>query len=219
MRLTSFVPALLILALSAPASAAEWIEYINLQDRFIVNVPTQPVVTDITYPTEFGINLPARVHTSVDGQSRYSVTAVDYSNIQKLHADRVKACAGAYPDTCTNQGGAELRGALDYAISTYLKRGGQVTYYAYANSDRVEGRRLQITNADQSRTFVAVYLHENRIYILDGTVPKGAVPPALFQQSMGFYDKDGVRVRYETIYSNFYPAPKREPGSGRFQGC
>ena len=219
MRLTSLIPVALVLTLSAPLSAAaEWIEYTNLQDRFIVNVPTQPTVSDIMYPTEFGLNLPARVHTSVDGQSRYSVTAVDYSNVQQLHADRVKACSG-YPDTCTNQGAAELRGALDWAISTYLRKGGQVTYYAYANSDRVEGRRLQITNADQSRTFVAVYLHENRIYILDGTVPKGAVPPALFQQSMGFYDKDGVRVRYATIYSNFYPAPPREPGSGRIQGC
>lgn len=218
MRLTLFVPAALILVLSAPVGAAEWIEYTNLQDRFIVNVPTQPTVSDITYPTEFGLSLPARVHTSVDGQNRYSVTVVDYSNVQKLHAERVKGCTG-YPDTCGNQGANELRGSLDYAMSNYLKRGGTVTYYGYANSDRIEGRRLQVTNADTSRTFVAVYLHENRIYILDGTVPKNAVPPALFQQSMGFYDKDGVRVRYATIYSNFHPAPKREPGSGRFQGC
>ena len=218
MRLTLLIPAALILALSAPVAAAEWIEYTNLEDRFIVNVPTQPTVRDITYPTEFGLQIPARVHTSVDGQNRYSVTVVDYSNVQRLQADRVKGCA-AYPDTCTNQGANELRGAMDYAMSTYLKRGGAVTYYAYANSDRIEGRRLQLTNADQSRTFVAVYLHENRLYILDGTVPKGAVPPALFQQSMGFYDKNGVRVRYSQIYSNFHPAPTREPGSGRFQGC
>jgi len=30
----------------------------------------------------------------------------------------------------------------------------------------VEGHQLQLTNADQSRTFVGIYLHENRLYIL-----------------------------------------------------
>ena len=50
-------------------------------------------------------------------------------------------------------------------------------------------------------------------------MPPTAPPPALFQQSMGFLDKDGVRVRYETTYANGYPAPPREPGSGRLQGC
>ena len=218
MRLMSFVAAVVLLTLATPVAAQDWIEYINLEDRFIVNLPGQPTVRPVPFPTEFGITLTGHEHVYQNGKTRYSVTMVDYSNIQKMHADRVRGCT-AYPDQCTNQGNAELRGALDYAISNYLKRGGTITYYAYANSDRVEGRRLQMINADETRTFVAVYLHENRLYILDGTVPANGVPPAMFQQSMGFYDKDGVRVRYESIYSNFYPAPGREPGSGRLQGC
>ena len=45
--------------------------------------------------------------------------------------------------------------------------------------------------------FGAVHMHEYRLYILEGTVPAGGVPPALFQQSLGFIDKDGNRVEYK----------------------
>ena len=84
-----------------------------------------------------------------------------------------------------------------------------MTYYAYGNTDRIEGRRLQLTNADGSRTFAQIHMHENRLYIFEATVPKGAPAPALFQQSPGFLDKNGVRVRYDSVYSNAYPAPTR----------
>ena len=217
MRLIPLVSAL-ILSMSGPAAAQEWIEYYSRADFFLVNFPNQPKVQDITWRTEFGLNVPGHVHSSEDGQNRYSVTVVDYANVQKLHAERVKGCTG-YPNTCGNPYVAELRGALEYAVWTFIKRDAKVTYYAYANSDRIEGRRIQLANPDRSKTFVAIYMHENRLFILEGTVPAGAVPPALFQQSMGFLDKDGVRVRYATIYANGYPVPRREPGAGRLQGC
>ena len=219
MRLSRLVPAALILCCSTtPAFGQEWIEYYSRADFFLVNFPGQPTVRTVTYRTEFGLDLPAHVHAYEDGPTRYSVTVVDYADVQKLHAERVKGCTG-YPDTCTNPYVGELRGALDYAAWNFIKRDGKVTYYAYANSDRIEGRRVQLTNPDRSRTFAAIYLHENRLFILEATVPENAVPPALFQQSMGFLDKDGVRVRYATIYANGYPLPPREPGSGRLQGC
>jgi len=52
-------------------------------------------------------------------------------------------------------------------------------------------------------------MHENRLYILEGTVPAGAPAPALFQTSLGFLDKDGKGIRYETPYSNGFPPPRR----------
>jgi len=219
MRLMRLVPAALILCVAAPCFGQEWIEYYSRADAFMVNFPAQPQVRSITYPTEYGLTLPANVHIYEQGPSRFSVTVVDYGNVQKLHADRVKGCT-LYPDQCTNQGANELRGALDYAAWNFIKRDGKVTYYAYANSDRIEGRRVQLTNPDKSRTFAAIYMHENRLYILEATVPANAPPPALFQQSMGFLDKDGVRVRYATPYSNAYPPPAREPGGpNRPMGC
>ena len=83
------------------------------------------------------------------------------------------------------------------------------TTVMYVNLDLVEGHQLQLTNADGSRTFAAIHMHANRLYILEGTVPKGAPQPALFQQSLGFIDKDGKRIRYSEIYSNAYPPPTR----------
>ena len=102
-----------------------------------------------------------------------------------------------------------MRGAIDYATWNFLQRDAKVTHYAYYNADLIEGRRLQLTNADRSRTFAAIHMHENRLYILEGTVSASSPPPGLFQQSLGFLDKEGNRVRYETIYSNGFPPPRR----------
>jgi len=218
MRLSPLVPAAVILLIAGPAAAQNWTEYTSRRDFFIVNFPGEPAVSDITYPTEYGITLPGRVHTVEDRSSRYSVTVIDYSTAQQIHTDRVRNCQG-YPDTCTNRAANDLRGALDYAVSKYMQRDAKVTYYAYADTDRIEGRRVQLTNADGSRTFVAIYMHDNRLYILDGTVPASAPPPALFQQSLGLFDKEGIRVRYRTIYRHGYPPPPREETRGRLAGC
>ena len=218
MRLIPLVSALM-LCFAAPSSAQDWVEYYSKADRFLVNFPGQPQVREVPYPTEYGLTVTAHLHVYEDGPSRYSVTVVDYNNINQLHAARVKGCT-AYPDTCTNRGANEVRGALDYAAWNFIKRDAKVTYYAYANSDRIEGRRVQLLNPDKSRTFAAIYMHENRLYILESTVPGTAPPPALFQQSTGFLDKDGLRIRYSSPYSNVYPPPAREPGGpNRPMGC
>jgi hypothetical protein len=218
MRLIPLTAAALILFTCEPATAQNWREFTSQKDFFIVNFPGEPTVKDVTYPTEFGINLPGRVYSVEDGSGRYSITVVDYAAGERIHADRVRNCQG-YPDTCTNRWMNDLRGALDYAVSKYIQQNGRVTYYAFADSDRVEGRRVQLTNADESRTFVAIYMHRNRLYVLDGTVSPSAPPPALFQQNFGFFDEEGVRVRYRTLYSNLYQAPPREETRGRLQGC
>jgi hypothetical protein len=218
MRLLPLVPAIVILCCSTPAYAQDWIEYYSRADAFLVNFPGQPQVREIAYPTEFGITLPGHLHIYENGPSRYSVTVIDYSNVRALHAERVKNCKG-YPDVCNNPWDAEVRGALDFAAWSFFRRDGKPTYYAYATSDRVQGLRVQLANPDRSRTFAAMYMHENRLYILEATVPANAPPPALFQQNLGFLDKDGKRVRYTTIYANGYPPPPREETEGRLQGC
>ena len=214
MRLIPLVPAALILCISGPSFAQEWIEYTSRADLFTVNFPGEPKVRDITYPTEYGITLPGRVHSYEDGPNRYSVTVVHYADVQKIHQERLTNCQ-KYPNLCNNPWVGELRGALDYAVRNFLQRDAKVTDYAYSNSDRVEGRRIQLSNADRSRTFAAIHMHENRLYILEGTVPAGAPPPGLFQQSLGFLDKEGIRVRYETVYSNGYPPPPRVQYQGQ----
>jgi hypothetical protein len=211
MRRIALIAAASIMFISAPVLAQEWIEYASQQDFFTLNFPNQPKVQEITYKTEYGISLPARVYSAVDGQNRYSMTAVDFTQARKIHEERNKKCVAteAYPDICGDRANGDLRGAIDHAVWGFMQRDAKITFYAYTNVDLVEGRQIQLTNADGSRTFVAIHMHADRLYILEGTVPKGAPQPALFQQSLGFIDKDGKRIRYATTYSNAYPPPPR----------
>jgi len=100
-----------------------------------------------------------------------------------------------------------------------MQRDVKVTHYMWNFIDLVEGHQLQLTsNVDRSRTFVAIYMHENRLYLLEGTVPDGDPEPGLFQQSLGFVDQDGNTVRYSNYYDNDYPPPARV-GPGRGAGA
>ena len=208
-RLFLLVPIVLFL-LPGVGRGQEWIEYVSRDDLFTVNFPAQPTVSTVDWKTEYGLTLPAHVHHYDTANSHYLVTVVNYSDVQKIHADRLRGCT-LYPDQCNNPSEGELRGAMEYAAWQFLKRDAKVTYYAYGNTERIEGRRLQLTNADGSRTFGEIHMHENRLYIFEATVPKGAPSPELFQQSVGFIDSNGVRVRYNGLYSNAYPAPTRVP--------
>ena len=58
-------------------------------------------------------------------------------------------------------------------------------------------------------------MHENRLYLFEGTVPKGQPEPALFQASVGFVDKDGNGIRYQTIYDNSFHGLREYPVPGR----
>jgi len=103
----------------------------------------------------------------------------------------------------------QWRAAIDFATATFLKRDAKVSFFGWSFVDLVEGRQLQLTNADASRTFVGIYMHENRLYILEATVPRGMPEPGFFQQSLGFIDAEGKGIRYTSIYSNGFPAPPR----------
>ena len=207
MSIGPFAAAFVVL-LWAPAAAQDWIEYTSREDLFTVNFPGQPTVRDFMYETEYGVTLPARVHSRDAGRERYSVTVVDYANVEKLHAQRLANC-DRYPNLCANPWVGEMRGAMDYAAGALLRKAARVTDYAYTQTERIEGRRMQLLNDDGSQTFVMIHMHENRLYIIEGTVPRGAPVPGLFQQSLGFIDRDGHRVRYDIPYSNSYPAPPR----------
>jgi hypothetical protein len=221
MRATTIAIALL-LGLASASAAQEWIEYQNNEDGFKVDFPGQPKISDTTWVTEQAYVLPARVYSAEMGGGKYSMTVVDYSVIERLGMERSAKCPiGA--ETCQGQpaGGLriaigpgyatqEIRDGLVFASFKYIQReGAKVTEYVWNWEDLVEGHELHLTNADGSRTFGEIHMHENRLYIFEATVPKGAPSPELFQQSVGFIDSNGVRVRYNGLYSNAYPAPTR----------
>ena len=211
MRLIPLVTAALLLLHPARSFAQDWMEFSSPTDFFSVNFPGEPQVKDITYTSEYGLTLPGRVYSVAQGTNRYSVTVVDYSNAEKLHVERAAKCkaAGGDGDSCGSPGRADVRGAIVYAAWAFIKRDAEMTHFANYNADLVEGLRLQLLNADRSRTYAVIHMHEYRLYILEGTVAAGLPPPALFQQSLGFLDKEGRRIRYETTYSHGFPTPKR----------
>ena len=213
MRRILITTASLILCVGRLSSAQEWIQYASRADLFGVNFPTEPKVQDISYTTEFGITLPGHVYSSDGGASRYSVTVVDYKDAEKIHTARADQCKknGGESDACQNDWRGDVNGAIVFASWKFLSRNAKVTYYAWAVTDNVEGHRVQLANPDGSRTFAAIYMHGTRLYILEGTVPKGAPPPGLFQQSLMWLDQEGKPVRYRATYRVGYSEPWKFP--------
>jgi hypothetical protein len=164
------------LSLAAHAYAQDWIEYKDRVDRFGVDMPRQPAIQEITYLSWRGRRMPARIHAVQDGASRYSVTVVNYTSD---------------PDV------TDVLGSIAFAATGFRKRGGEVTFDAYQQVDRVPGHELHIRNADGSQTYVEINLFERRLYILEATVPRNAAPPLEFQMSLSILDASGNRVRFE----------------------
>ena len=211
MRLLHLVPVVVLLNAS-PALAQEWADFTSKVDRFTVNLPGQPKVEEIKWQSEYDAVFPGRVYSLAQGGNRYSVTVIDYTDSEAIHAARPNR-------TEAEAGGAywqvDIVASIAYAATKFRQRPGvKVTYDAYHYIDLVSGHQLQLTNQDQSRTFVAIYLHENRLYILEATVPPKAPQPGLFQQSLSLLDEAGNRVRYQTIYYNRLP-PTRLGRGGR----
>ena len=103
----------------------------------------------------------------------------------------------------------DVQGAITYSAWQFFQRDSDLTYFGWNFVDLVDGRQLHLTNPDQSRTFVAIYMHEDRLYILEATVPPGYPEPGLFQQSLRFLDNDGNTIRYRSVYVNGLPVPDR----------
>ena len=221
MRATVCVFALALLV-SGTAASQEWDEYTNVKDGFKINFPGQPKVTESTWTSQLNYTLPMRVYSAEKGPvtgtapggplERYSLTVVDYSGIEQLGIERAKTCppgnancrANAPPAIGPAYSHHDERGAIVYATFKLLQRDAKLNYMAWEWQDMVEGHLLQLTNADKSRTFAWVGMHAHKLYIVEGTVPAGYPEPGLFQQSMGWVDKDGNGIRYQTIYSNSY---------------
>ena len=91
MRVAAYLCTLL-LSLPAVAFAQEWTEYRNTEDGFKILFPGQPGVTNITWMSESGLELPGRVYSVDRGSEHYSVTVIDYGGIEQLGIERSKNC-------------------------------------------------------------------------------------------------------------------------------
>jgi len=219
MRLKEVVAGVLVLLIAGSTYAQEWTEFVSKEDRFTTNFPGPPRVAESTYKSQFGADLPARVYSATLGQSRFSMTVVDYRQIEKLLTEKSKSCppgaetcrGGSNPGSSTGAGywKVDYAGALIYAAWRFMQRDGMVTEFIWNNIDLVEGYLLHLTNTDKSRTYVSIFMHADRLYIGEATVPAGAPEPGLFQQALGWIDDDGKSIRYQTLYHHGFPTPPR----------
>jgi len=213
------VAAAIVVSLTTAAFAQEWTEFVSKEDGFSTNFPGAPAITQATYRSQFGADLPSRVYNAALGRSRFSVTVVDYRSIERLLTEKAKSCPpGA--ETCLGGTGArsstgagywkvDYAGALIYATRQYMKPDATITEFIWTNIDLIEGHMLQVTNKDQSRTYASIFMHGDKLYIAEATVPAGDPEPGLFQQALGFVDADGNSIRYQTLYHHGQPVPQR----------
>ena len=174
MKVSALVSATVVLLLAGPAFAQEWAEFVNVEDGFEVAFPGEPRVETTTWTSEYGYTLPARVYRAERGQERYLMTVVDFRGIEQQGIERAETCpAGAEP--CIGQVGGnsgagcwkqDVRGAMMYATFKLLQRDAKVTHLMWNWTDMVEGHLVQLTNnADQSRTFAGIHMHDNRFCV------------------------------------------------------
>src|ERR1051325_2158204 len=196
MRAVRLIVALALIASARPIVAQDWDEYENKVDRFTVPAPGQPKVETITWDSEYGAKFPGRVYKWDVGRNHYSVTVVDYSDAERIQSELNHLAYRGGPGYWQ----IDIMGSIDYTATKYRQKPGvKVTYDAWHYIDLITGHELQLTNPDDSRSYVGIYLHDNRLYVLDATVAKGEPPPLIFQQSFGFLDAEGKHVRYPTF--------------------
>ena len=198
MRFRQLAPAAMLWCVGAsPCLAQEWVEYVHRTDRFALTFPAMPGIMETTHVSAHGVVFPARIYSVPDGNLRYSLTVVDYTDAQSRHRER--------PDQTDASSGQrfwvmDVRASVAHAAQTIRVRtreaGGDLTYEGWADIDKIEGHQMQITHADQSRSYVGIHLNASRLYIVEATAPPGYPPPAWFQQALQFLDEDGNRVRY-----------------------
>jgi len=205
----------LVLACAGVARAQVWIDFTSKEDAFAANFPGQPTVTQTTYRSQMGADLPARDYSASQGASRFLLRVVDYNPIERLLTEKSKSCpegaetckGNPSPRSSTGLGywKVDLAGAMTYATWQYLQRDARVTQFIWTNVDKIEGQLLNLTNADQSRTYVAIFMHKNKLYVSEATVPAGFPEPGIFEDSLVFLDENGKPLRYETLYHNGFP--------------
>ena len=185
MRFSTFVFAIVGTLIAFPAASQGWIEFVERDEFFGVNMPHKPSVGNITFTSEFGAEYPGKVYTAADGPVEYKVTVVDYTNSSELEGSR---------------GVWDYAGSVAYAAWQIRKRGGDITHDGWTEADRIPGHHLQITNDDGSRTYAAIHSHQKRLDIFEAFAAPGAIAPIQYQQSVVFLDEDGEIVRFDTDF-------------------
>ena len=164
-RLVAIAASAAIVLIGSPAGAQTWREYRYV--GFAVQFPAEPTVTNGTYATAEGTAVDARVYSAeVDG-ALYKATVADLSRAHQSEAQAIGEAIGQ------------------------LTADGEVVVDVPHRVNGVLGRQLSIVGHDGSRTAVALFYRNRRLYLIEGTIlPTNEDPMtsdgARFQQSLRF---------------------------------
>ena len=163
----SFLLLIAMLAAPLPAAAQAWREYRYSGEGFAVQFPAEPTQTKGLYKTTTGVTVPSVTYAVTADNVTYSVLVADFSKAELQDepaiADAVKAL------------GAE----------------GEIKVDVMERINRYYGHQLALERKDGSRSTLAVFFIDKRLYLQDGR----ALPPdpasrsnrtSRFQQSLSF---------------------------------
>ena len=162
MRLLAFAFAAFVAG--GPAVAQNWQEYSYPAYSFTVAFPADPQIEATTYQVADGRPVEAHVYSVRQNDSVFTVTIAELANT-----------------------GLEEVAVIDHAIKR-LSEGAEVKINIPHRVYQVYGRQLSIAAADGSRSTVAVFDFNGRLYVVEGKARPGASPLDMlrFQQSLVF---------------------------------
>jgi hypothetical protein len=161
--LAAFAVALLLIG--SPAQAQSWREY--RYAGFAVRFPVEPTVESGTYATAEGTTVAARIYSAQQDGTLYRMTVAELSRGRQSEAQVVSEAIGLLAEH------ADVVVDLPHRVNGIL------------------GRQLSIAGHDGSRTAVAVFYRNRRLYLIEGTIlPTHDDPMSSdgmrFQQSLRF---------------------------------
>ena len=162
MHLIAFVVALLLLA--GPAAAKEWMEYAYPDHSFTVAFPAEPRIENATYQGSDGSAFEARVYSVALDGNLFKLTVVEL------------------PETHAN-----ADALVSHAVRT-LTEGNQIKLDIPHRIRSTYGRQLAVARSDGRFTYVAVFVHKQRLYQLEGIASvaggEADVDAMIFHQSL-----------------------------------
>jgi len=159
----------LFLLMSGSAVAQDWVEFEHVETGFNINFPVEPAIDVVEYTSPTGEPLSAQTFYAEEDGAQYKVTVVDFSSLQGEQHIAVLQAADA------------------------MRASGEVIYEVFNDLDEVYGPQFYIARADGREVLATIVFFRESLFIAEGSVPSGSVPPSQFQQSMGLVHADGTR--------------------------
>jgi len=165
-----------VLIAPLPVLAQSWQDYNYPQAGFSVQFPGAPTASTGTYRTAAGASAPSGIWSVTHEGVTYAITVADFRG------------TGVTEQTAVNDALASVRANGEIKVDTNER------------IDRVFGHVLSVVNKDESRSTMAIFWVDGRLYVLNGQAlaPDAASRSARtlrFEQTLTFVDAQGAAPR------------------------